>query len=241
MRYGYWPLHCSWQRCLSRCRGKKAKTHWKTFCSPRCRILPIASCGSRWCARGSLTISWREKSGCGQRPRDLRLPMTSNRRYGQFPNSPKTFMTRGGIAALLLCGLACVTRGQAPAGIDTGSLTRWPPYVHDTETLNRGRIVLSLVGGHSMTGDQLSNSSLYMEFEFGLTNRVLLAVAGSTSVSSRAATKLDDAVVHLRSRFVNESSSRPAFAVAATVQRQTFLKGTGISPYELQLALITEK
>src|SRR5262245_15953779 len=188
-----------------------------------------------------MTILCGEKRGCGQRPRDLRPPMINNHGSGRFLNSPQSIMARGGIAMLLLCGLACVARAQAPAGIDTGSLTRWPPYVHDTETLNRGRIVMIMVGGHSMTGDQLSNSSLYMGFEFGLTNRVLLAVAGSTSVSSRVATKLDDAVVHLRSRFVNESSRRPAFAVAATVQRQTFLKGTGISPYELQLALIVEK
>ena len=167
--------------------------------------------------------------------------MITNRERGQLLIGMRTLVMRGVIAPLLLCGFACVAHAQAPAGIDTGSLTRWPPYVHDAETLNRGRIVMSLVGGHSLTGDRLRNSSLYMGFEFGLTNRFLLAVAGSTSVSSGAATKLDDAVVHLRYRIANESTRSPAFAVAATVQRQTFLSGTGISPYELQLALITEK
>jgi hypothetical protein len=148
---------------------------------------------------------------------------------------------RAVIAPLLLCGLSCVALAQAPAGIDTGSLTRWPPYVHDAETLNRGRIVMSLVGGHSVSGDRLRNSSLYMGLEVGLTNRFLVAVAGSTSVSSGAATKLDGAVVQMRYRVANESLRSPAFAIAATVQHQTFLRGTGISPYELQLALIAEK
>ena len=160
---------------------------------------------------------------------------------GLFLSGLRTISMRVVIASLLLCASTCVARAQAPAGIDTGSLTRWPPYVHDAETLNRGRIVMSVVGGHSITGDRLRNSSLYMGFEFGLTDRFLLAVAASTSVSSSAATKVDDAVVHLRYRIANESSTRPAFAVAATLQRQTFLAGTPISPYEFQLALITEK
>lgn len=167
--------------------------------------------------------------------------MIKNRERVQLTTGLQTLRMRAVIAPLLLCSLVCVAHAQAPAGIDTGSLTRWPPYVHDAETLNRGRIVMSLVGGHSLTGDRLRNSSLYMGLEFGLTNRFLVAVAGSTSVSSGAATKLDDAVVHLRYRIENESSRSPAFAVAATVQRQTFLRGTGISPYELQLALIAEK
>jgi hypothetical protein len=167
--------------------------------------------------------------------------MITNRERGQLLIGMQTVTMRSVIASLLLCGFACVAHAQAPAGIDTGSLTRWPPYVHDAETLDRGRIVMSLVGGHSLTGDRLRNSSLYMGLEFGLTNRFLLAVAGSTSVSSGAATKLDDAVVHLRYRIANESPGSPAFAVAATAQRQTFLRGTGISPYELQLALIAEK
>jgi hypothetical protein len=137
--------------------------------------------------------------------------------------------------------LCAVARAQAPAGIDTGSLTRWPPYVHDVETLERGRIVMSLVSGHSVTADRLRNTSLYAEMEFGLSNRLLLAIAGSTSFSNSAATKLDDAVIHLRYRFNDESTRRPALAFAFTAQRQTFLGGTGISPYEAQFALISEK
>ena len=146
--------------------------------------------------------------------------MITNRERGQLLIGMRTITMRAVIAPLLLCGFACLAHAQAPAGIDTGSLTRWPPYVNDAETLNRGRIVMSLVGGHSLTGDRLRNSSLYMGFEFGLTNRFLLAVAGSTSVSSGAATKLDDAVVHLRYRIANESPKNPAFAVAATGRNQ---------------------
>ena len=167
--------------------------------------------------------------------------MITNRACGQLLIGMQTLAMRVVIAPLLLCVFACVAHAQAPAGIDTGSLTRWPPYVHDAETLDRGRIVMSLVGGHSVTDDRLGNNPLYMGLEFGVTNRFLVAVAASTSVSSGAATKLDDAVVHLRYRIANESPRSPAFAVAATVQRQTFLRGTGISPYELQLALIAEK
>jgi hypothetical protein len=146
------------------------------------------------------------------------------------------------LAAMVVAVCFCSSApAQAPAGIDTGSLTRWPPYVHDAETLNRGRIVMSLVTGYGLTGDRLRNTSLYAGLEFGLTDRLLLAVAGSTSFSNGAATKLDDAVVHLRYRFTNESTRRPAVAIAATVQRQTFLDGTGISPYEAQFSLISEK
>ena len=154
------------------------------------------------------------------------------------PSKPQSLF----LASVVLVGcFCCSARAQAPAGIDTGSLTRWPPYVHDAETLNRGRIVMSLVSGHSVTGDHLRNTSLYAGLEFGLTDRLLLAVAGSTSFSNGAATKLDDAVVQLRYRFANESTRRPAVAIAVTVQRQTFLGGTGISPYEAQFSLVSEK
>src|SRR5215813_5631972 len=101
------------------------------------------------------------------------------------------------IASFLMLSWCSSTQAQAPAGIDTGSLTRWPPYVHDVETLNRGRIVMSLVTGHSETAGRLRSTSLYSEFEFGLSDHLLLAVAGSTSFSNAAATKLDDAVIHL--------------------------------------------
>src|SRR6266851_3727270 len=97
--------------------------------------------------------------------------MITNRERGQLLIGMQTLTMRAVVAPLLLCGFGCVAHAQAPAGIDTGSLTRWPPYVHDAETLNRGRIVVSLVGGHSVTGDRLRNSSLYMGLEFGLTNR----------------------------------------------------------------------
>ncbi len=140
-------------------------------------------------------------------------------------------------SAVLLACFCSTTRAQAPAGIDTGSLTRWPPYVHDAETLNRGRIVMSLVNGYSTTGDRLRNTSLYAGLEFGLTDRMLLAVAGSTSFSNGAATKLDDAVIHLRYRFTNESTRGPALAIAATVQRQAFLSGTLTLTYEAQFDL----
>src|SRR5262249_42253848 len=158
--------------------------------------------------------------------------MTLNR-FGAWKFASALF-----VAGASLCASA---RAQAPAGIDTGSLTRWPPYVHDVETLERGRVVMSLVTGHSVTADRLRNTSLYGEMEFGLSDRLLLAVAGSTSFSNSAATKLDDAVIHLRYRFGNESERRPALAFAFTAQRQTFLSGTGISPYEAQFALISEK
>jgi hypothetical protein len=77
--------------------------------------------------------------------------------------------------------------------------------------------------------------------EFGVTNRLLVAVAGSTSFSNTAATKLDDVVMHLRYRFSSGSGGRPSFAIAANIQRQAFLRGTGISPYEGQLMIISEK
>src|SRR5262249_5088769 len=77
--------------------------------------------------------------------------------------------------------------------------------------------------------------------EVGLTDRLLLAVAGSTSFSNSAPTKVDDALVHLRYRFTNETTRRPALAIAATFQRQAFLSHTGISPYEAQFCLISEK
>src|SRR5215467_13941486 len=123
-------------------------------------------------------------------------------------------------------------RAQAPAGIPISSLTRWPPYVYDTDTLNKGRIVFSMVGGLSHTAGVLRNESLYSGLEIGVTDKLLLAFAGSTSFSNKAATKLDDLVVHARYRFSKESTGKPTFAIAVNVQRQAFLRGTSISPYE---------
>jgi hypothetical protein len=144
-------------------------------------------------------------------------------------------------AIALLVGAACVSASaQAPAGVATGSLTRWPPYVYDTETLNQGRIVFSTVGGVSHTGGTLRNTSLYSGLEIGVTDRLLVAVAGSTSFSNKAATKFDDFALHLRYRFASQSRGRPAFAIAGNIQRQAFLRGTGISPYEGQLMIISE-
>jgi len=147
------------------------------------------------------------------------------------------------VAALAIAGgVSCIAAGaQAPAGVSTGSLTRWPPYVYDTETLNQGRLVFSTVGGLSHTGGDLRNSSLYSGFEIGVTDRLLLAVAGSTSFSSAVATKLDDVVMHLRYRFSTGSGGRPSFAIASNIQRQTFLRGTGISLYEGQFMIISER
>jgi hypothetical protein len=82
---------------------------------------------------------------------------------------------------------------------------------------------------------------LYSGFEIGVTDRLLLAVAGSTSFSSAVATKLDDVVMHLRYRFSTGSGGRPSFAIASNIQRQTFLRGTGISLYEGQFMIISEK
>jgi hypothetical protein len=147
------------------------------------------------------------------------------------------------LAAAILFGGGCFASAsaQAPAGISTGSLTRWPPYVYDTETLNQGRIVFSTVGGLSHTGAELRNASLYSGLEFGVTDRFLIALAGSTSFSNTAATKLDDVVLHLRFRFSSESAGHLSFAVAGNIQRQAFLRGTGISPYEGQIMIISEK
>lgn len=145
------------------------------------------------------------------------------------------------VCALIGCASGITARAQAPAGVSTGSLTRWPPYVYDTETLNQGRIVYSTVMGLSHTGGALRNTSLYSGLEFGVTDRLLVAVAGSTSFSNTAATKLDDVAMHVRYRFCSESGGRPAFAIGGNIQRQAFLKGTGISPYEGQLMIISEK
>src|SRR5262252_6888525 len=143
------------------------------------------------------------------------------------------------VAIALVAGASCTSAAaQAPAGVSTGSLTRWPPYVYDTETLNQGRVVFSTVGGLSHTGGDLRNTSLYSGFEIGLTDRFLVAVAGSTSFSNTVATKLDDFLVHLRYRFSSKAGGRPSFAIAANIQRETFLKGTGISLYEGQLMII---
>src|SRR5258707_11170781 len=97
--------------------------------------------------------------------------MITNHERGQLLIGMQTLTMRAFIAPLLLFGFACVAQAQAPAGIDTSTLTRWPPYVHGSETLNRGRIEMSLVGGHTPTGDPLGNSSPYIGLDFRLTKR----------------------------------------------------------------------
>ena len=72
--------------------------------------------------------------------------MITNRERGQLLIGIRTITMCAVIAPLLLCGFACLAHAQAPAGIDTGSLTRWPPYVQDAETLNRGRSPRGVAG-----------------------------------------------------------------------------------------------
>src|SRR5438477_7284311 len=151
------------------------------------------------------------------------------------------YSIRVALLILLIGGAASIARGQAPAGLDVDSLTRWPPYVYDAETFNRGRIVMSMVGSGSHTGGELRSNSLYTDVEIGLTNRLLLAVASSASISTHSPTKIDAVVVHIRYRFLDERKNRPALAVIGNVERVTFLADSGISPYEGQFALVAQK
>jgi len=52
--------------------------------------------------------------------------MITNRKRARLLIGMQTLTIRAVIVPLLLCGFACVAHAQAPAGIDTGSLTRWP-------------------------------------------------------------------------------------------------------------------
>jgi hypothetical protein len=142
---------------------------------------------------------------------------------------------------LIIFGFGVAARAQAPAGLGIDSLTRWPPYVYDTETFNRGRIVTSLVGSFSHTGGSLRDQSLYADIEMGITNRFLLAVSTSATASNLAPSKIDSVFVHARYRFLDESKKRPALALIANVERTTFLASTPYTPYEGQFALTAEK
>ncbi len=153
----------------------------------------------------------------------------------------KAFLIALASLGLLFWGFQSAAQAQAPAGIATDSLVRWPPYVYDTEMPNRGRVVMSVVGGRSYTGGDLGDASLYSGLEIGLTDRLLLAIAGSTATSTAAATKLDEAAVEARYRFASEARRRPALALGGSLKRVTFLEGTGVSPYEAQISLIAQK
>lgn len=144
---------------------------------------------------------------------------------------------------LILCSIAFIAAFSmnAAAQISPGSVTSspWPVYVYDTETLERGNVIVSAIGGVGFLADGSKSHSIYSGLDLGITKRFLVSFAVSGSRDETTSLKLDDTVVHAKYKVVDRESFD--FAVAGMVERQPFMEDSGFTPYDGQFIGIAQK
>ena len=130
---------------------------------------------------------------------------------------------------------------NAAAQISPGSVTSspWPVYVYDTETMGRGTVVLSGIGGVGFLGDSTKSYSIYSGLDLGITNRFLVSLAVSGSEDETSSWKIDDTIIHAKYKVVDRDSFD--FAVAGNLERLPYMKDAGYSAYDGQVMAIAQK
>lgn len=131
---------------------------------------------------------------------------------------------------------------NAIAQIAPGTITSaspWPIYVYDTETLERGNVILSGIGGVGFLADGTKSYSIYSGLDLGITNRFLVSVAVSGSTGEGSDWKIDDTVVHAKFKLVDRDSFD--FAIAGNLERLPFMKDAGYSAFDGQFMAIAQK
>jgi hypothetical protein len=145
---------------------------------------------------------------------------------------------------LFLCSIAFVAAFSlnAAAQISPGSLTGgaspWPVYVYDTETLEKGNVIVSGIGGVGFLADHTKSYSIYSELDLGITDRFIVAFAVSGSSDETTDWKLDDTVIHAKYKAVDRDIVD--FAVAGIVERLPYMEDSGHSIYDGQIIGIVQ-
>ena len=129
---------------------------------------------------------------------------------------------------------------NAVAQISPGSVSSapWPVYVHDTETLVEGNIIISAIGGIGFLPDDTNSHSIYSELDLGISSRFLVAFAMSGSKDESSDWSLDDTVFHAKYKFWDGESVD--FAVAGTLERLPYMRDTGHSAYDGQIMAMAQ-
>ncbi len=129
---------------------------------------------------------------------------------------------------------------NATAQISQGSVTSspWPVYVYDTETMEKGMVVLSGIGGVGFLADNTSYS-IYSGLDLGITNRFLVSLAVSGSEDETSNWKIDDTIIHAKYKIVDRESFD--FAIAGTLERLPYMKDVGYSAYDGQFMAIAQE
>jgi hypothetical protein len=146
---------------------------------------------------------------------------------------------------LFLCLIALVAifamnaAAQIAPGTLTGGATPWPVYVYDTETLNKGNVILSGIGGVGFLADNSKSYSIYSGLDLGITNRFLISIAVSGSTGETTGWQLDDTVFHAKYKVVDRDSFD--FAVAGNIERLPFMEDAGHTAFDGQIMGIVQK
>ena len=141
------------------------------------------------------------------------------------------------IAFLLLFSGGAVA--QISPGTVTGGASPWPVYVYDTETLQKGNVIVSGIGGVGFKGDNTKSYSIYSGLDLGITERFLISFAVSGSSGESTGWQLDDTIIHAKYKVVDKESVD--FAIAGTLERLPFMKDAGYTPYDGQIMGIIQK
>jgi hypothetical protein len=144
---------------------------------------------------------------------------------------------------LLLCFVSLVTAFSlnAVAQISPGSVTSapWPVYVYDTETLQKGNIIISGVSGIGFLADDTNSYSIYSSLDFGITDRLLVSVAASGSSDDSSSWGLDDTILHAKYKVLDGESFD--FAVAGMLERLPYMEDGGYSAFDGLVMGIVQK
>jgi hypothetical protein len=142
-----------------------------------------------------------------------------------------------------LIGVVLVFSGSAAAQITPGSVTGgaapWPVYVYDTETLERGSVIVSGIGGVGILPENSKSYSIYSGLDLGLSSRLLFSFAVSGSKGESTGWQLDDTVVHAKYKIFDGESFD--FALAGIVERLPFMAESGYTPVDAQFVGIAQK
>ncbi len=142
------------------------------------------------------------------------------------------------LSLLLLTAFTVNVAAQISSETLTGA-SPWPVYVYDTETLEKGNVILSGVGGIGFLADDSKSYSVYSGLDLGITNRFLVSVAVSGSGSESSSWKIDSGVFHAKYKLIDRDTF--AFALAGNLERLPYMKDAGYSAYDGQVMAVAQK
>jgi len=142
-------------------------------------------------------------------------------------------------SVVMFTAFSATAAAQISPGTLTGGASPWPVYVYDTETLQKGNVIVSGIGGIGFLGDGTKSQSVYSGLDLGITNRFLISFALSGSSGESTGWQLDATVIHAKYKVVDRDSFD--FAIAGNLERLPFMKDAGYSAYDGQMMAIAQK